>query len=308
MLCFGITQCGQARAKSVMQKHNPLRRVRLRHTECAEYVESSPHAVGGLVTLKRDDYVTALRRPRFFIRAGMSRPAEVSNLVLALVAENERLTAMLAKNLSLLCVVAVTIMALPAMADVKVVGTQSDGAPLTIKTDFGKVADAVNLGGESLTCDGVKFTGQTVPENTVASQTIETTPFTVTLSTKSGNLASVALAGGDALFHSEIYSLGFQDIALKISGLDLKKTYQIQYLHGDFRTDTWGKYTETKQTFTDSKGNQATSNLAFNTAANKDQYVIVTVEVTGSESLLYDMPRSANRGPSFSGFVVLEKP
>jgi len=241
----------------------------------------------------------------------MSRPAEVSILVFAPVAENERLTAMLAKNLRLLCVVAVTIIALPAMADVKVVGTQSDGSPLKIKTDFGKVVDAVNIGGSSLKCDGVSFTGQTVPENTTASQNIETTPFTVTLSTKSGNLASVALAGGDALFHSEVYSLGFQDIALLISGLDPKKTYQIQYLHGEFRTDEWAKYGETKQTFTDSKGNKATSALSFNTAANKDQYVIVTVEVTGSESLLYDMPHSAKsdgRGPSFSGFVIIEKP
>jgi hypothetical protein len=90
---------------------------------------------------------------------------------------------MVTKILSLLCLVAVTIMALPAMAEVKVVGTQSSGAPLTIKTDFGKVVDAVNLGGESLTCDGVSFTGQTVPENTTAKQTIETTPFTVTLRT-----------------------------------------------------------------------------------------------------------------------------
>ena len=218
---------------------------------------------------------------------------------------------MLAKNLSVLCGVAVAIMALPAMADVKVVGTQSSGSPLTIKTDFGKVVDAVNIGGVSLKCDGVSFTGQTVPENSVAKQTIETTPFTVTLSTKSGNLASVVLAGGDALFHSEVYSMGFQDIALKISGLDPKKTYQIQYLHGDFRPDDWAKYSETKQTFTDGKGNKATSLLAFNTAANTDQYVIVTVEVTGSESLLYDMPHSAKsdgRGPSFSGFVILEKP
>lgn len=241
----------------------------------------------------------------------MSRPAEVSNLVFVPVAKNERLTAMLAKNLSLFCVVAVTIMALPAMAEVKVVGTQSSGSPLTIKTDFGKVEDAVNVGGTSLKCDGVSFIGQTVPENTTASQTIETTPFTVTLSTKSGNLASVALSGGDALFHSEVYSLGFRDIALKIGGLNPKKTYQVQYLHGEFRTETWARYSETKQTFTDSKGNKATSLLSFNTAADKDQYVIVTVEVTGSESLLYDMPHSASRdgrGPSFSGFVILEKP
>ena len=200
------------------------------------------------------------------------------------------------------------IMALPAMAEVKVVGTESDGSPMTISTKFGKVVDAANLGGRTLKCDGIDFVGRTVPENTTASQNIETTPFNVTLSTKSGNLASVVLSGGDALFHSEVYSLGFQDISLLISGLDPKKTYQIQYLHGDFRTETWAKYDETKQTFTDSKGNKATSALAFNTSANKDQYVIVTVEVSGSESLLCDMPKSANRGPSFSGFVVLEKP
>ena len=203
---------------------------------------------------------------------------------------------------------AATIATLPALADVKVVGTQSGGSPLTISTNFGKVVDAANIGGESLTCDGGSFTGQTVPENTTSNQTIETTPFKVTLSTKSGNLASVILAGGDALFHSEVYSLGFSDISLLIDGLNPKKTYQIQYLHGDFRTDTWGHYSETEQTFTDSKGKKATTALAFNTIANSNQYVIVTAEVSGSTSLLYEMPKGATRGPSFSGFVVLQKP
>ncbi|MCX6877656.1 MAG: hypothetical protein NTW21_28175 [Verrucomicrobia bacterium] len=91
------------------------------------------------------------------------------------------------------------IMALPAMADVKVVGTESGGSPMKIMTDFGKVVDAANIGGRTLKCDGVSLVGRTVPENTTASQNLETTPFKVTLSTQSGNLASVVLSGEDAL-------------------------------------------------------------------------------------------------------------
>ena len=102
--------------------------------------------------------------------------------------------------------------------------------------------------------------------------------------------------------------MGFKDIALLINGLDPRKKYQIQYLHGEFRTDKWAQYNETAVTFTDSNGKKATSALAFNTAPNSNQYAIVTVEVTGSTSLLYDMPKSANRRSSFSGFVVLQKP
>ncbi|MEI6606208.1 MAG: hypothetical protein WCP35_12925 [Verrucomicrobiota bacterium] len=203
---------------------------------------------------------------------------------------------------------AAAFMTLPAMAEVKVIGTETGGSPMTIGTKFGKVVDAVNLGGASLKCDNISFVGLTVPENTTASEKIATTPFTVTLSTKKGNLSSTIMSGGDALFNSEVYSLGFKDVSLLISGLDPKQTYQIQYLHGEFRPEAWAKYDETEQTFTDSTGKKATSKLAFNTAPNKDQYAIVTVEVTGTESVLCDMPGSANRGPSFSGFVVLQKP
>jgi len=206
---------------------------------------------------------------------------------------------------------AAIMLALPALADVKVIGTQYSGSPLTISTNFGPAVDAVNVGGVSLNCDGVSFTGQTVPENSTSNQVIETTPFNVTLSSKSGNLAAVVIAGGDALFHSEVYSLGFQDVSLLISGLDPKQTYQVQFLHGDMRGEEWARYNEAPQTFTDSKGKTATTPLAFNTVANSNQYAIVTVEVSRSTSLQYDMPHSSGtggRGPSFSGFVVLQKP
>ena len=204
---------------------------------------------------------------------------------------------------------AVTITVLPAMADVKVIGSQSGATPVKLDSKFGKVVYAANLAGLALTCDGIKFAGQAVPTG-AASQVLETTPITVTLSTKSGKLASAPI-GGDALFQTEAYSDGFQDLSLLISGLDPKKTYQIQYLHGDTRPDAWARYSNGTQTFTDSKGKKATQALSFNTTPNTDQFVVVTVEVTGSTSLLCELPHSSasdGRGPSFSGYVVLEKP
>jgi len=211
------------------------------------------------------------------------------------------------KSATLLVIAMIT--ALPAAADVKVVATQAAGTPVAISSKFGKVVDAVNIAGNSLTCDGIKFVGQVVPGGT-ASQIIETTPLTVTLSTKAGNLASAPI-GADALFQTEAYSDGFRDISLLIAGLDPKKTYQIQYLHGDTRPDAWARYSNGTQTFTDSTGKKATKALSFNTAPNTDQFAVVTVEVSGSTSLLCELPHSSaddGRGPSFAGYVVLEKP
>lgn len=195
----------------------------------------------------------------------------------------------------------------PTMADVKVVGTESSGTPPALNTKFGKAVDAVNIGGNSLKCDGVSFTGQSV--SGVASQVIETTPFKVTLSTAKGNLACAPI-GDDALFQTEVYSDGFQDVSLVIDGLDAKKTYQVLYLHGDTRNEVWARYSNGTQTFTDSKGTKVTAPLTFNTVPNNNQFVVVTVEVSNSTSVRCDLPHSTaadGRGPSFAGFVVVEK-
>lgn len=199
-------------------------------------------------------------------------------------------------------------MMLPAAAEVKVTGTQSGATPPTLSSTFGKVVDAANIGGNSLKCDAISFSGLTVTGG-VASQVIETSPFKVTLSTSKGNLASAPI-GDDALFQTEAYSDGFQDISLVIDGLDPAKTYQVQYLHGETRNEVWARYDNGTQTFTDSKGSKVTAALTFNTVPGNNQFAVVTVEVTGSTSLRCDLPHSPaadGRGPSFAGFVVVEK-
>jgi len=88
-------------------------------------------------------------------------------------------------------------------------------------------------------------------------------------------------------------------MTLTVSGLNAGQTYQFQYLHGDTRGIVYNNGTVT---FTDSGGNSVNRQLSFGSSGSN--YAIVTVEVSGTTSLSYAMPRTSGRGPSYSGMAV----
>lgn len=179
--------------------------------------------------------------------------------------------------------------------------TGSGSVPL-VSSDYGVLQTALNFGGETTTNNSIAFFGTTVSGDP-QSATVASSPFSVSISTPSANgLRIDDTIAPDPLFGSEIWSTNQLSISLTVSGLDPTLGYQFQFLHGDTRGQVYSNGTIV---FTDSLGTSVNRQLTFGNSGNT--YAIVTVEVSGTTSLTYDMP-PASRGPSYSGMTVIAIP
>lgn len=185
----------------------------------------------------------------------------------------------------------------PAM----VMGTP--GVP-TLDNSFGVLEEALNFGGADLVRDGISFTGVTSPNAPIIN--LDNSPFVIDMSRfpDGGGVLLNANIGPDPLFETEIYAAAdpTDTQRLTISGLDPGRLYQFQLIHGDTR----GYFFDRPVTFIDSGGNSAVTTLQFGINDGVDKsYAVVTVNVSGSTSLIYDMPTGGIvRGPSMSGLVI----
>ena len=176
------------------------------------------------------------------------------------------------------------------------------GAVPAVTNTYGVLQTALNFGGATTTNNSITFLGTTVSGDPQVA-TVASSPFNVAIATPNPNsLRNDATITPDPLFGSEIWSTSQASISLTVSGLDPALGYQFQFLHGDTRGQIYSNGTIT---FTDSEGTTVNRQLTFGSGGNN--YSIITVEVSGTTSLTYDMP-PASRGPSYSGMAVIAIP
>jgi hypothetical protein len=203
-------------------------------------------------------------------------------------------------------------------------GTTGPNIPPTLNSSYGTVDVALNLGGASLTYDGISFTGNTVTSasNTVLWATVggisvgATTDVGATWNTATG------IVSGSSTYNSTFGTEAWSDKSgggsfqtINISGLDAGKSYQIQLMHGEDRSIGNGFSYIGQLTATDSALNTANTTLQFGDENDADTYVfgVVTLEVSGVTGVDINYPfRDAlfpdagvsDRDPSLAGIVI----
>ena len=110
-----------------------------------------------------------------------------------------------------------------------------------LDNSFGNLDLALNFGGADLSRDGISFTGVLSPLGN--SIVLANSPFTVTMNSIGPNAGGLfdATVGTDALFETEIFATGQLPLTqqLVIDGLQVNRTYQFQFIHGDTRTGSF---------------------------------------------------------------------
>lgn len=195
---------------------------------------------------------------------------------------------------SSLLIASLLLLPIAAKADVTVTNTVSGSTAPTLSVP-GTLLVAANLGGDSLTRDGIAFTGLQAPGG-VSTWVFPIDSINITITSTSDDLFNTTI-GPDELFESEIYTDGQDAFVLNVTGLNPSLTYTFQFLHGETRDLTY----DNSMTYTDSASNSDTESLLFGSEGTN--YVNQFVEVSGSTSLTAEMP-NGGRGPSYSGLII----
>lgn len=199
-----------------------------------------------------------------------------------------------------------------ARGEVVVVSTVNSTAPIAFSED-GTFVDAGNFNGpNAVDVRGTNLFVQKLLIGNPPSQTfVGLNGVSATVATSAGVLAPADLRQGaftDEIYLTEIWSTGAAPMSLNITGLDAAKSYLVQLPHGESRQFSYNE--EQTFTVTDSGGNSVTSFLNFG-GPSHDPYALISVRVSGTTSLLYDMPgvTATNiRGASFNGYTIRELP
>jgi hypothetical protein len=111
--------------------------------------------------------------------------------------------------------------------------------------------------------------------------------------------------GGGGPYQTELFTTGGGTQTLIFSGLDAKKIYAFQVAHFENRKADGLRYAA-KQFFLAGDGWRTYQDLEFGPGKNGGaarNYALLTVTVSGTDRLSYNMPRTS-RGPSMNGFSV----
>lgn len=202
-------------------------------------------------------------------------------------------------------------------------GTTGPNTPPALNNSYGTVDVALNLGGSSLTYDGISFTGNTVTSatNTVTWATVG--GISVGATTNSGATWSTAtgIVSGSSTYNSTFGTEAWSNLSgggsfqtVNITGLDAGKSYLIQLMHGEDRSIGNGFDYAGRLVATDSSSNTANLDFRFGDEndSNTNVFGVVTLEVsgvTGVDILYPDRnaapdPGSNDRDPSIAGIVI----
>ena len=111
--------------------------------------------------------------------------------------------------------------------------------------------------------------------------------------------------GGAEQYAQVTYTSGNDPGSFSISGLDILKTYRIQYGFQDGRDGSFPYSVNTTLTLSDASF--ATQSLSIGAAGTADDYELITAEVSGTTSLLLSLPVAGNGvGPLTNAFSVHE--
>lgn len=193
---------------------------------------------------------------------------------------------------------------------VQVVGTTfgTSEFPPEIDTSFGTVVRAVNFGGDAETLTGstgidVDFDSQHATSVGAKRKHPRGSRASIqTVISANGEPLYEQITGDNPVFETEIYNASATPKTLTITGLDPARRYRIQYLHGDGNQGET-PYTEASQVFTLPTGESATTSLQFN-LVETDADCIMTIDVSGTTEVQYEMPGTQTRAASFSGVVI----
>jgi len=198
-------------------------------------------------------------------------------------------------------------------AAVSIIGNYAGATAPTLNNTYGTLEFALNMGGSALTRDGIAFTaaGTTGPNG--ATRNFLTnggvgSNINVVGVTQSRNWATTTLSAADTLFHTIAFanhssSPGYE---ITVSGLDASKSYQLQFLVGDPRTQY--HYNNTVSAI-DSSSNTATAVLSYGSATTGDEFGMLTAVVSGSTSFKFQSFKGTSAfGPGIAGLVVHSAP
>jgi hypothetical protein len=111
--------------------------------------------------------------------------------------------------------------------------------------------------------------------------------------------------GGIDQYTQVTYTSGNAPGSFSITGLDMGKTYRVQYGFVDTRNGSFPYSVTTTLTLSDASF--ATQSLSIGATGTADDYELIAAEVSGTTSLLFDLPQAGNGiGPAISSFSVHE--
>jgi hypothetical protein len=217
---------------------------------------------------------------------------------------------MIVKSSRSLCgtgVLALLLSASVAQAAVSITGNVAGSAAPTVNNTYGTLEFALNMGGAPESRDGITYTtAGTTPSGAVrtflSNGGVGSTIDVVGTSTGPG--WSTHSFGGDTLFHTIAYVDSNGGYTIDLTDLDAAKSYQVQFLFGDPRSDF--PYSGRTVTVSDSLANTDTAILTYGSGAAGDEFAMLTAVVSGSTSFQFISPVSGtgSGAPLLSGVVV----
>jgi PEP-CTERM motif len=207
-------------------------------------------------------------------------------------------------------VLAVLLSTSATQAAVAITGNISSATAPVINSTYGTLEFALNVAGIPLTRDGITFT--TAGATDVGSvRTFLSGPINVLATTAGGgSWATIDFSAADPLFYTVAYSTNSQGYSIELTGLDVAKSYQLQFLFGDPRVT----YPHTRDvTVSDSPSlgpNTSVATLSYGGTSLGDEFAMLTATVSGSTSFTFTSPSTGPGvgGPIIAGLVVHSVP
>lgn len=207
-------------------------------------------------------------------------------------------------------VLALFITASAAQASVTIIGNYVGATAPTLNSAYGTLEFALNMGGSSLTRDGIAFTAAGT-DNTPSPQTfllnggVGSSIDVVGTTSTGANWGKTTLGGGtDPLFYTVTYANDSTGYTIDLTDLDAGKSYELQFLFGDPRN---GDFPHTRTvTMSDNLASTATALVSYGKAGLGDEFAMLTAVVSGSTSFKFISPNTGDGtgAPLISGLVV----
>ena len=196
-----------------------------------------------------------------------------------------------------------------ASAAVSITGVQNSNSDIAVDTSFGTFEGAIDYGnGGGGLLGSVTYQGTTHSGNQQKPIVDSFGGITVTLdSTGLGYNNNADLGDGDQ-FQNISYTDQGEGVVVNITGLNAGLNYQLQFLVGEPRTQSWAVYSN--GTFGASDDIKATANVIASDVTQTVSFggandnLLVTVEVSGTTEAQLNLGNDGGLGPAIGGLVV----
>jgi hypothetical protein len=207
-------------------------------------------------------------------------------------------------------VLAVLLSTSATQAAVAITGNISSATAPVINSTYGTLEFALNVAGGPLTRDGIAFTTAGATDVGLV-RTFLSGPINVLGTTAAtGSWATIDFGAADPLFYTVAYSTNSVGYSIELTGLDVAKSYELQFLFGDPRT-SFPHSREVSVSDSLSLGpNTSVATLSYGGTALGDEFAMLTAVVSGSSSFTFTSPTtgSGTGGPVIAGLVVHSVP